>query len=277
MNGYQDGQGLLIGIEDDVFAENATTDDTVDGMAVITFADELGSGYFGPTSNTAFFSHISNAVKEAALPIQDVASSTSGITTAYVSRPHSPKPAPKETTSCVSKSQSSDVFALPGKQNVIILVDRFFDGMGLLFPYIHRKAIIDGLHDMNARNSHGVRRSWLCLVNTIMAFSTCVTYGSDGQKDACATQANVYFQRALRLLPTLACKPANLEALQGLLLVTQYSQGTQHSAQTYKFQGLTIRAAFQLGVHCTMPGENYSLLEQEVRTRCWYMCYVLDK
>ncbi len=47
MNGHQNGQGLPIGIEDGVFAENATLDDTVDGMAVITFADEVGSGYFG--------------------------------------------------------------------------------------------------------------------------------------------------------------------------------------------------------------------------------------
>ncbi|KAK5673854.1 hypothetical protein LTR17_027842, partial [Elasticomyces elasticus] len=196
-NGHPNGQGLPIGIEDGVFAENATLDDTVDGMAVITFADEVGSGYFGPTSNTAFFSHISNAVKEAALPVQDVAPSEGGIATAYVSRPHSPKPAPKGPSACVGNSQSVDVFALPGEQNVIILVDRFFNGMGLLFPYIHRKAILDGLRDANTSNFHGVRRSWLCLVNTILACATCVTSGSDGLEDTCAAQAEIYLQRAL--------------------------------------------------------------------------------
>ena len=66
-------------------------------------------------------------------------------------------------------------------------------------------------------------------------------------------------------------------AVQALLLLTQYLQGTQQSTQTYNFQGLTVRVAFQIGLHCASGNSKDSVLEREVKIRCWYMAFILDK
>ena len=166
----------------------------------------------GPTSNSAFFYHISNAVKEAGFPSQSTASTASSTAATYLSRPHSPRAAPQEKNHRTARADPVDCFALPPDAKIIHLVDLFFSGMGLLFPYIYKKSVLDGLEEMKMAHFCGVRRSWLCLLNTIMAFATCVTTASNDRKENCAAEADVFLQRALALLPNLALKPANLEA-----------------------------------------------------------------
>ena len=130
----------------------------------------------------------------------------------YLSRPHSPRAAPRERHHAAAAAETVDCFALPPDTKITHLVNLFFSGMGLLFPYIYKKSIIDGLEEMKMTHFYRVRRSWLCLLNTIMAFATCVTTASHNRKQECAAEADVFLQRALALLPNLALKPANLEA-----------------------------------------------------------------
>ena len=82
----------------------------------------------------------------------------------------------------------------------------------MLFPYIHKRSVFDGLEQIRLTSFCGVRRSWLCLLNTIMAFATCVTTTSHDRKEHRIVEADVFLQRALALLPNLALKPANLES-----------------------------------------------------------------
>jgi hypothetical protein len=227
---------------------------------------------------------------------QSTASAASNTDTDYISRPPSPPALSRGKHRRTATTDPVDCFALPPETKIIHLVNLFFSGTGLLFPYIYKKSVFDGLTEMKTTQFYGVRRSWLCLLNTIMAFATCVTATPYGRKENCASEADIFLQRALKLLPNIALKPANLEArmcmylsqclclvltgicsVQALLLVTQYLQGTQHSAQTWNLQGLTVQAAFQIGVHCSIGGGNYSEMEQEIRNRCWYMCFILDK
>ncbi len=168
--------------------------------------------WIGPTSNSAFFYHISNAVKEAGFPGQSTVPTASSTAANYLSRPHSPRAAPQGRHHPTARADAVDCCALPPHAKVIQLVKLFFSGTGLLFPYIHKKSVFDGLEEMKMTNFCGVRRSWLCLLNTIMAFATCVTTAAHDRKENCAAEADLFLQRALALLPNLALKPANLEA-----------------------------------------------------------------
>jgi hypothetical protein len=101
---------------------------------------------------------------------------------------------------------------------MIRLVNQFFSGIGLLFPYIYKKAVLDGIEEMKMTHFYGVRRSWLCLLNTIMAFATCVTTTLQDRKENCTAEADFFLQRALKLLPNFALKPANLESCESVWL-----------------------------------------------------------
>lgn len=90
------------------------------------------------------------------------------------------------------------------------LVDRFFTGFGMLFPFLYKKTFLDGIADMESASFHGVRRPWLCLLNTIMAFaSSGAVYPHRGQNQA---DAEIYMQRGLKVLQDISLQSANLEA-----------------------------------------------------------------
>lgn len=59
--------------------------------------------------------------------------------------------------------------------------------------------------------------------------------------------------------------------------MTQYLQGTSRSAQTWKLHGLLVQAAFQLGAYTKDSSSRLSACEQEIRTRIWYTCIILDR
>ena len=100
---------------------------------------------------------------------------------------------------------------LPSNDVILRLVDKFFSHqIGLVFPYIYKKRVIDEVAKLSSPGFGGIRRSWLCLLNTIMAFGTALTTDHDSNENNIAT-ADIYLQRALKLLPNVALQPANIE------------------------------------------------------------------
>ena len=66
-------------------------------------------------------------------------------------------------------------------------------------------------------------------------------------------------------------------AVQFLLLMGQYLQGTQRSVETWTIHGLAVKAALQLGLHSSKASKHLSPLIQEYRKRTWYGCVILDR
>ena len=67
-----------------------------------------------------------------------------------------------------------------------------------------------------------------------------------------------------------------MNAVQCLVLLTQYRQGTQKGDETWMLLGKAVRLALQLGLHSSTAFAHLSSLEQEVRKRTWWMCVLLD-
>lgn len=114
------------------------------------------------------------------------------------------------------------------------------------------------------------------------------------------SQGNLFFHRALDILGSMRSLNATLESgmhfcskglsntvrclkhmrlVQATLLVTQYVQGTQRSAQTWSIASSAIQGAVQIGLWRLPTAENLDIgpLEAEVRKRTWWMCYMVDK
>lgn len=251
---------------------DAQQNDTVDGMVLITFANESTSAYFGPSSNSAFFSHIDANLRRtrSAHVLPQEGNVNLNFNNNFVSRPPSPGPTQRSRKTASMNLDQVNSCLLPPRATMFRYIDDFFSGFGMMFPYLHREAI---QAELEVSSLSQVRRSWLCLINVMMAFATSAPMSTEQQK----SDAEIYLQRALNLLPDIVMQPTNLETVQGLLLLVQYLQGTQHSARTWTVHGLGVHAAFQIGLHSPAELAKHSALEQEIRKRAWHTCCILDK
>lgn len=166
----------------------------------------------GPTSNPALSNKIIRALRTSSLLSRQNLRLNEALQhpSELISRPPSPSALINEKSGRYSRVERLNIFALPSMHIVSKLVDQFFCGTGILFPYIHKKSIYDGIAEMSSNGFRGIRRSWLCLLNAIMAFATVVTPLQDHQIQG-SINSEVYLQRALKLLPPVWLQPANIE------------------------------------------------------------------
>ncbi|KZN90865.1 putative transcriptional regulatory protein [Penicillium chrysogenum] len=244
------------------------TEDSVDGMGAVIFADEEDSGFFGPSSNIAFLRHLSSAIVQPGY-FPSPGAAEGGFVNA--SRPSSPPQRGQD------RRMQVNMFALPPQANTLELIKRYFSNTGLLFPYIYPPVFLDTYHQMTRENFNGVRRTWLGLLNMVLAMATVTAIPGSASADARIKESDVFYQRGLGLCGSEILRGTTLEVVQYLLLMGQYLQGTQKSIQAWTVHGLAVKAALQLGLHSRHASKVFSPLEQEMRKRTWYGCVVLDR
>ncbi|KAJ6108028.1 hypothetical protein N7523_009351 [Penicillium sp. IBT 18751x] len=245
------------------------TEDEVDAMGAVTFADEQDSGFFGPSSNIAFLRHLSRAVVQQGYLLSPGAAE-GGLVSA--SRP--PSPSRKAGR---DKQGQVNIFALPPQSETLALVQRYFSNTGLLFPYIYPPVFLETYHEMSRENFMKVRRTWLGLLNMVLAMSSITAVPGGAKADTRIAESDVFYQRGLGLCGSEILRGTTLEVVQFLLLMGQYLQGTQKSVQAWTVHGLAVKAALQLGLQSKTASKSFSPLEQETRKRTWYGCVVLDR
>ena len=202
---YSLGDGVLQPEWSERYASNVPPDDTVDGMGVITFADEAKSGYFGPSSNSAFFGHVARALASCTHTNAQREASSRDLT-ASLSRPVSP-PLP----STRPKPKAMHPYTLPSRAVILRLVDLFFATTGLFFPYIHKKTIVNMVEELDLGRCTGIRKSWLCLLNAILAIGTSLDVDNGRPIKSRESESDIFLQRALTLSPWTISNTASLE------------------------------------------------------------------
>ena len=202
---YSTGDSVLNPEWSERYASNVPPEDTVDGMGVITFADEAKSDYFGPSSNSAFFGHVARALASCTHTNTQREASSRDLT-ANLSRPVSP-PLP----STRPKPKAMHPYILPSRAEILRLVDLFFANTGQFFPYIHKKTIVNMVEELDVVRCTGIRKSWLCLLNAILAIGTSLDVDNGRPIRSRESESDIFLQRALTLSPWTISKTANLE------------------------------------------------------------------
>ncbi|EXJ56967.1 hypothetical protein A1O7_07311 [Cladophialophora yegresii CBS 114405] len=275
-------------VRDDSVDDAETTEDPIDGMGAVTFAEEEDCAFFGPSSNIAFLRNVSRAVARLTNDSQPWRPSPAernsvGYTGGFVnaSRPASPAPTHHD-----HMHEKVNIYALPTDSVARQLLAWYFSNTGVLFPYIHEPSFMATFEQMSKDEFRGVRRTWLALLNMVFAHAavhardTSTTPGSvDSTIFRADAESEMYYKRAYGLFNE---KPQNgagasVELVILLLLMGQYLQGTQKSVQTWKMHGLAVRAAFQIGLHSSDLGREFPAIEQEIRKRTWFGCIMLDR
>ncbi|KAH7117434.1 c6 zinc finger domain-containing protein [Dactylonectria macrodidyma] len=247
--------------------------DEPDGMAV-SIVDEHDHGYFGPSSNISLMRTIFQAVaRRGHVPDSLIKFPSTGTShTMATSRPTQTVPGnPAGTADTKSHSY------LPPDHETEKLIRHFFSTTGILFPYIHEPSFLETYEHLKQHNFRvRVRRTWLALLNIILAMATCEGSQGDAEGSA-AIKSGIFYRRAQELGGEQLLRGTTLETVQYLLLTSQYLQGTQKAVQTWITHGLAVKAALSIGLHSQQACVSRSPIEQEMRKRTWYGCVLLDR
>ncbi|EED18875.1 C6 transcription factor, putative [Talaromyces stipitatus ATCC 10500] len=254
--------------------EFVETEDAIDAMGAVAFADEKECGFFGASSNIAFLHYLSCAVARSENTQRNIISpriDRVAFDGGFVNATRSSSPA-----SAATPESRSNMFILPPAEEALTLIHRYFGDTGLLFPYIHPDTIF-GTYSELRKGSKKIRRTWLGLLNMILAMAKLTTVSGHSPAENCIRESSVYYSRAFNLCRGEILRGTTLEVVQYLLLMGQYLQGTQKSVQAWTIHGLTVKAALQLGLHSKDASKAFPPLEQEMRKRTWFGCVVLDR
>lgn len=109
------------------------------------------------------------------------------------------------------KRMQVNIFALPPQANTLELIERYFSNTGLLFPYIYPPVFLDTYHQMARENFSRVRRTWLGLLNMVLAMATITAIPGSASADARIEESDVFYQRGLGLCGSEILRGTTLE------------------------------------------------------------------
>lgn len=91
------------------------------------------------------------------------------------------------------------------------LVDVFFRGIGLVFPYIHEHTFRTSFAQVQRRGFKQVRRTWLALLNMIFAQAKRNYCPGDDFPERSRMDSYLFYSRALSLSSEVMLQAPNLE------------------------------------------------------------------
>lgn len=244
-------------------------DEDTDGMA-ISFIDEKDQGFFGPSANISFMRIILRSMAGAFSEYPPESPIMVNINP-FHARTESTSQPPRIASSAANPT------VLPPDDELERLIQEYFQNTGTLFPYIHEASFMETYRQVKQSGFIGVRRTWLALLNIMLAMAT---RADASRPDTSRTSADseLFFRRARELCGTQMLRGTTLETVQYLLLSTQYLQGTQRAVQTWTTHGLAVKAALSVGLHSQAASSHIEdPVECEMRKRTWYGCVVLDR
>ena len=171
-----------------------------------------------------------------------------------------------------------NIYALPSEARTWSLIREYFQKTGRLLPYVHEATFCATYFALKASNFTSARRTWLGLLNIILAMATTLHVDTAVSAERRIAESDIYYQRANALCDDKeARRNMSLELVQYLLILGQYLQGTQKSVQAWTVHGLAITTALQLGLQSPKTNRAFPPLECEIRKRVWYGCILLDR
>lgn len=108
-------------------------------------------------------------------------------------------------------SAGFDPFALPPERRAGQLIDQYFTDMGQLFPILHKSAFLDEWARLKASGPLGMRRSWLGLLNIVLAIANVTLANNDDLNGAYVLEAQRHYERAMKLCDSSVLNGTSLE------------------------------------------------------------------
>ena len=267
-----------IGPDDDVpFARStediAQVDDSSPVYTVIgpTMREENREGFFGSSSAGTFMQNVSQMVEQRL-------HGTTSSRMAFLSPPGGP-PDEQRTPPNRLRSKSApcgqEEVSLPLRRTADELMQVYWSYFHPTFPVLDEVQMQETYENTwTGKDEASDQRSFLCLLNTVLAISSQLDPATKPQDRA--RLADRYYGRAQALIDIF--QRGSLQTVQALLLLSMYCQSSSNVHQCWIFMGLAIRVAQGLGLHSAQTSERTTdTRTRELYRRVWHGCLLLDQ
>ncbi|KAJ5986642.1 hypothetical protein N7451_011007 [Penicillium sp. IBT 35674x] len=163
---------------------------------------------------------------------------------------------------------------LPSKKATLALVDEFLNTFNQAIPLVDDRSFKKLVEKQFSWNPDENPSSW-ALLNVILGFSyrERAQTASDESYDWKMSLAHI--KNALNVVVELFMRNADLSAVQALLGLALYFQGTPNAQALFMFSAAAIRLSHSIGLHRnTIAGMDTS--ETEQRRRIFWIAFILD-
>lgn len=133
-----------------------------------------------------------------------------GIVNVSKSRPPSPGPTPGRANN-LTRNAGANIYALPSEERTWSLIQQYFLKTGQLLPFIHEPSFCKTYLQMKNERFRAVRRTWLGLLNIILAIAASLSAKDDIPVDKRIQESDIYYQRANGLCDRDSKRNASLE------------------------------------------------------------------
>jgi hypothetical protein len=193
----------------------------------MTFAEEHTSAYFGESSNINFTQLLlwAIAVVHRATPaIATMMKTELNLEDGNATR--IPQSQPQVILALSGPSYPSTT-ALLSTDEMDILLNKYFDTAGVVFPFIHEETMRNTYVECKRNGFKKARRIWLGTLNMIFATASSIDSDRIASAKERSWKSNVLYQRAIGLCGELSKRVISLKIVHYLLLVVIQCQGTQ--------------------------------------------------
>lgn len=162
-------------------------------------------------------------------------------------------------------------YLLPSRSVGEGLLRLYVENCSFLYPVVDMKKFdVEYRSLYEDRESSSDQRTTQCIANLMFALA------EQSRKDTISSLA--YFHRAKRLLDFDIFSSFSLEAVQALVLCTQYMQSTEVPRQCWTMIGIGIRAAQTIGLHLPAVVDSLSVDAEREQARIVWNCLItLDR
>ncbi|EQL00796.1 Transcription factor, fungi [Ophiocordyceps sinensis CO18] len=234
-------------------------------------------GYFGSSSNHAFFWSLSASIENVSHrgpcryqeplsrqgPGPDDDSRRPGEPPAVTTASHDTAPVPPPA--------APDDDSFPGAHLAVEWTARFFDTVGAVLPYVGESDVLREVDEIDARG-----QGWLSAARSTQALLSIVfaqaLYTMGGERSP-----EPFYRRALSLLDDKTVYIPTVDALQALLLLASFQQNTQRSMESWAPHYRAVRVSYQLGIHAPASYDHLAVEEKEIRSRLWFAVVNQDR
>ena len=111
----------------------------------------------------------------------------------------------------MGKDGEVNIYALPLEVETLRLIKQYMSYTGLLYPYLSEETILETYDQMKRDKFTKVRRTWLGLLNMVLALSTSTSVNREITSKQRTKESDVYYQRALGLCNNQILRGTSLE------------------------------------------------------------------
>lgn len=154
-------------------------------------------------------------------------------------------------------SKTLGVNLLPPDEVMKRLISAYFANTGLLFPFIHQQEFLDTYQRFQASGFRtDVRRTWLGLLNMILAMATCTSCWEDSGSEKHFEESDIFYRRAQELCQTQMFRGTTLEIGQCRKRPYRYVKADLYECNFFCLRVSIFRALtsqFILGQYTALP------------------------